>query len=460
MSQALRAAGPTELVHDGTTWRTGSEIDAAVDGLARRIADRVRPGGAVGIWAWNATETLVAHLAAERSGVNRIAVDPASPATEAEAVYQAAGVDLVLVDDPHTLQGIPTLRLAGDVWDERSGRAPSVSVDEDATASTVVRGLTDRGLFAIPMSFGNWEAHMRLARDLFRSGVYGSQADRPCFLTVQQLMYGTNLVGTLPFLRAGLPQVIMRRFDPAEVVARTIEFDATVAFMVPGMVTRLAECIGTSPPPGWRLHILYGGAPLSTPDLRSAIAVLGTNLTQLYGRFEGGWPITVLDSEDHRRIAAGDDDLAGSCGRAVGGIDVDLRDTGGGHGELRVRSDCVSPAFRDPDGWCALGDLASRDGQGYYRLHGRLDGMINTGSFHVYPDEVVAAILGAFPAVTSAEVVAEPDPRWGEAVCANIRWRSGSLPPSDGEFRNRLATRIARYKVPTVIRHSVAPART
>lgn len=451
MRTALRAAASTDLVHDRGTWRTGAELDAAIGALAARLVDRVGLGGSVGIWTWNGAEAIVAHLAAERAGLNRVPVDPASPAPEAQAIYAAAGVGLVLVDDEHALDTVATEQLGPGVWAGGTDVAP-VEVDADATASTVVRGMTDHGLFAIPMSFGNWEAHMRLALQLLGSGVYGRQDDRPCFLTVQQFMYGSGLVGTFPFLRAGLPQVVLRTFDAEAVAAAVTTFDATATFMVPGMVTRLAGAVGT-PREGWRLHILYGGAPVPVADLRAAMAVLGTNLTQLYGRFEGGWPITVLDAGDHRRIADGDDDLATSCGRVVEGVEVDLRDAAGGQ-ELRVRSGCVSPAFRDPDGWCALGDLVTVDADGYYRLHGRVDGMINTGSFHVYPDEVVAAIRSTFPAVTEAEVVAVPDPRWGQAVCANLRWAPGSQPPPDGEFRNLLATRLAKYKVPTLIRNS------
>ena len=63
---------------------------------------------------------------------------------------------------------------------------------------------------------------MEVNASLYRSGAYGPGfgADE-CFLTTQQLMHGTGLMGTFPFLHMGLPQVILRGFDAAEVIENT-----------------------------------------------------------------------------------------------------------------------------------------------------------------------------------------------------------------------------------------------
>ncbi len=63
--------------------------------------------------------------------------------------------------------------------------------------------------------------------------------------------------------------------------------------------------------------------------------------------------------------------------------------------------------YADPDGWCALGDVVGQDDAGYLYLGGRLDGMINTGSYHVYPREVEEAIA-AVPGVREARVRGRP----------------------------------------------------
>lgn len=452
--EALAQAGDRVLVHEvaGSSF-TAAQLDNAIEGLALNLRDRMKPDGAVGIWAWNSAETLAAHLAVERAGLTRVLLDPSSPAAEAETMFDAADVGCVVVDAEHPLDSHPTVALDTDVWDPRSATMPPTEVENDDPAVMVVRGMTDNGMFAIPISFAGWEAHMELAERLFTDGTYAAIGDDAMFLTVQQMMYASGLVGTFPFLRMGFPQVILPHFDAAAAVEATQRFGATATFMVPGMITRVAEAMAGNRLPDWGLHILYGGAPFPVGDMRAAMDVLGPSLSQLYGRFEAGWPLTVLTAQDHLAIAQGDDDRGRSCGRVVAGVDVELRQVGRGQLELRVRSDCTAPSYRDPDGWCALGDVVTRDDAGYLYLHGRIDGMINTGSFHVYPEEVAAAIRTTYPTATTVRVAAEPDERWGQAVCATIQWPPGQHVPSDQELRSALAVRLAKYKVPTIVRH-------
>ena len=246
----------------------------------------------------------------------------------------------------------------------------------------------------------------------YRSGRYGPPlGEDEVFLTAQQLMHGTALLGSFLFLELGLPQVLLRRFTAEAALEACEAHGVTSSFFVPGMVTRLAEAAeaaGRRPP---LRRLLYGGAPIGLEEMRHASALLGPVLVQLYGRFEGGWPLAVLGVDEHAAIADGDDALARSCGRPVAETEWALRSVPGvtEGGELAVRSDMVVPEYADPNGWCALGDLATIDEAGYLYLRGRLDGMINTGSYHVYPGEVEAAIASV-PGVRSALVRGEPDP--------------------------------------------------
>jgi acyl-CoA synthetase (AMP-forming)/AMP-acid ligase II len=212
----------------------------------------------------------------------------------------------------------------------------------------------------------------------------------------------------------GLPQVLLHRFDVDAFVDAALRHQATATFFVPGMVTRLADALERSGrtvvPPLRRL--LYGGAPIALDDLVRAVERIGPVLIQVYGRFEGGWPLAVLGVHDHARIAAGDTALAASCGRPVDRVELRVRSVPGqppGRGELSVRGDTVVAEYADPDGWCALGDVAWLDQAGYLYLGGRLDGMINTGSYHVYPREVEEAIA-AVPGVKGRWSAANPTP--------------------------------------------------
>lgn len=447
---ALRAAGERVLLveADGPS-RTGRELEARVQALV----DRGLAGRRIGLWYWNSAAGVEAHPAVEWVAAIRVPVDPGAPAAEAQAVFAAAEVEAVLVDGAHQ-------QLAGALLhdEEESLAAPgsleAMPVPPDRTALLYPRMAAAGGLLAVPISYANWAANIRLNTSLYRSGAYGPGfGDDERFLTAQQLPHGTGILGSFPFLHMGLPQVLLRRFDADAFVDAALRHRATATFFVPGMVTRLADALErsgrTAVPPLRRL--LYGGAPIALDDLVRAVERIGSVLVQVYGRFEGGWPLAVLGVDDHARIAAGDTALAASCGRPVDGIEFRVRSVPGqppGRGELSVRGATVVAEYADPDGWCALGDVAWLDEAGYLYLGGRLDGMINTGSYHVYPREVEEAIA-AVPGVRGALVRGEPDPTWGEAVTAYV------IPedPASGEqlterIRRALEARLARYKLP------------
>ena len=177
-----------------------------------------------------------------------------------------------------------------------------------------------------------------------------------------------------------------------------------------------------------------------------AIRRLGPVLVQLYGRFEGGWPLTVLGTDAHAAIADGDETLARSCGSPIPGIELEVRDIDGSpRGELRVRGPSVVTDYADPDGWCALGDLVTTDADGRFYLHGRLDGMINTASYHVYPAEVETAIA-TLAGVQDVLVRGEPDPVRGEAVTAYLI--TDNPPPTPEASKPNYGTSSPRTRSP------------
>lgn len=455
---ALVRAGDRTLVHDPEHHlaRTGTELLEQVQALAGALADRGLRGRRIGLWFANSSAALEAFLAVELLGATRVPVEAAAAAGEARAIFDAGRVDAVLADADHAgqLPGAWTHEV-----DEPLRASPfldSVEVPEDRPLIVYPRAVTAGELFGVPTSYANWRAIMRINQDLYRRGGYGPGFDdSACFLTVQQLMHGTGMVGSFPFLLMGLPQVVLGRFDPGASLEAIERHRVTATFAVPGMLTRLAdelESRGDPPPPTLR-HTLYGGAPITVEDLEHVHRCVGPSLCQLYGRFEAGWPLAVLTQDDHARLLAGDADTLGSCGRAIDQVELVVRSVPGASPaestELATRSAMVSPAYADPDGWCSLGDTAHISDRGYIHLTGRLDGMINTGSYHVYPAEVREA-LTSHPDVRDALVRGEPDPVWGQAVTAYVIPRDTSSDLAE-HLRRRVRESLAPYKVPKAI---------
>ncbi|HEY9383425.1 MAG TPA: acetate--CoA ligase [Gemmatimonadales bacterium] len=75
-------------------------------------------------------------------------------------------------------------------------------------------------------------------------------------------------------------------------------------------------------------------------------------------------------------------------------------------------------------GWYLTGDLARRDGDGYYWFIGRADDVIKTSGHLIGPFEVESVLL-EHPAVAEAAVIGKPDPVAGELVKAFVSLKDG-----------------------------------
>ncbi|MDO8985907.1 acetate--CoA ligase [Cypionkella sp.] len=75
-------------------------------------------------------------------------------------------------------------------------------------------------------------------------------------------------------------------------------------------------------------------------------------------------------------------------------------------------------------GWYLTGDLAMRDGDGYYWFVGRADDLIKSSGHLIGPFEVESALI-EHPAVAEAAVIGIPDETAGEVVKAFVTLKSG-----------------------------------
>ena len=95
------------------------------------------------------------------------------------------------------------------------------------------------------------------------------------------------------------------------------------------------------------------------------------------------------------------------------------------------------------------GDMAKRDGDGYYSIVDRKDNMIITGGEHVYPTEV-ENVIGGHPAVYDCAIIGIHDPKWGEAVKAVVVLKDGAH-ATEGDIIDHCREKMAGYKKPKTV---------
>lgn len=103
----------------------------------------------------------------------------------------------------------------------------------------------------------------------------------------------------------------------------------------------------------------------------------------------------------------------------------------------------------DENGWLHTGDLAARDADGNYRITGRLKDMIIRGGENIYPKEIEEFIYTC-DKVRDVQVIGVPDKRYGEEIMACIILKDGAE-MSEEEMRTYITDHMARHKVPRYI---------
>lgn len=98
------------------------------------------------------------------------------------------------------------------------------------------------------------------------------------------------------------------------------------------------------------------------------------------------------------------------------------------------------------DGWLFMGDLVSREKNGYLKIYGRTKDLINRGGYKIYPYELESLIIDHCK-VDQVCVVATPNPVLGESICACVIPKLGNLVTLK-EIREFMRDKIASYKLP------------
>ncbi len=201
--------------------------------------------------------------------------------------------------------------------------------------------------------------------------------------------------------------------------------------------------------------IYTGGDPLMPWAIERAYELYPhIGFVQVYGLTEGQPIAACLDAADARK-------KSGSVGKPLPLTEIQLISDDeqpvptGEVGEIWIKSPGVSEGYwQKPEetaksfsnGWCKTGDLGMYDEEGFLSIVGRKKDMIRSGGENIYAAEI-EDVLYRHDAVHTASVIAIPDPKYLEAVCAVIVLKENKQ-TTEEELISFCQKYLAKYKAP------------
>ncbi|MEJ2015454.1 MAG: AMP-binding protein [Limibacillus sp.] len=234
----------------------------------------------------------------------------------------------------------------------------------------------------------------------------------------------------LPCLFHGKPVLAKRfaKFEPEAVFELMARHRVRNTFM-PGTALRMLRQVENPQRFGYALRsVASGGEVLGADIIDWGRETFGVTINEFYGQTE----VNLVVGNN----AAVMPTKPGSMGRPIPGHRVAVVSPEGeelGPGEEGViavkKPDPVmflgywnreeETARKFAGDWCLLGDLGSRDEEGYFWFKSRDDDVINSSSYRIGPTEVEACLL-RHPAVALAGVIGSKDEIRGEVVKAYL----------------------------------------
>ena len=295
--------------------------------------------------------------------------------------------------------------------------------------------------------------HRNLAAYLIGSVEFGAAAPDECSIVSVPPYHVAAVSSVLSTTYAGRRVVQLEHFEP-EAWVRTVQRESvTHAMVVPTMLRRILDVVEQDGGglPSLR-SLAYGGGPMPHAVVERALSLLpGVDLVNAYGLTETSSTITVLGPDDHRAAFASDDPAVrarlGSVGRALPGVEVQVRDDGG----IWVRGEQVSGEYEGrplalDDGWFDTRDAGHLDAEGFLFVHGRVDDVIVRGGENLSPGEI-EAVLTDHPAVADAAAVGIPHEEWGEQVVAAVVLTPDAVAGED-ELRAHVRDQLRSARTP------------
>ena len=452
-----------------------TDVDDALDRVANALGNLdLGPAKRVAVYAENAAQTALAHLGALLGGASTVPVNFHLTADETAYILDDSESKVLFVG-PETLdRGVAAAKQAGvqTIVGWRCPVHPDV-IDWDAWLASSVAGAPSLDIEPRPNLLYTSGTTGRpkgteLPPTMFAGGrtmaehLEGLKANRFAQFGTHLVvgpMYHTGPLSGMRLLVAGIPSVILAKFD-AEATLQSIDtYKTESAVMVPTHFVRLLalpDDVRAKYDVSSMKSVAHTGAKCPVDVKRSMIEWWGPVLTDAYGATEVGTTCSITSTEWLAH--------PGSVGRCIPPFSPRVYDDEGtllgpnvegrlffadatGRGVVYPNDPEKSAAAHIEPGVFTLGEIGYVDDDGYVFITDRFSDMIVSGGANIYPAEA-EQVLAKHPAVLDVACIGVPNREMGEELKALIILRDPASPPAASEVIGYCRDNLSHFKCP------------
>ena len=463
---------PGSFQDGGLGSQTYAQLAERARGLAAGLDQLgIGRGERVAIVSHNSARLLESFFGVTAWGRVLVPVNFRLSRDEVAYIVEHSGASVLLVDPEldRALADVPArhrfvLGRESDAALMRPGVEPEPwdEPDEDATATINYTSGTTARPKGVQITHRNiWVNGVTFA-------LHAGVTDRDVYLHTLPMFHANGWGMPFALTGLGVPQVVIRKIDGAEILRRVDRYGVTLLCAAPAVVAAVLEAAQTwegAIPGRDRTRVVVAGAPPPSRTIQRIEEELGWEFLQIYGLTETSPLLTV-----NRRRAEEDDLPAEERARRLGragmpGLGTRLRISE--QGEVLARGNTVLEGYwEQPEAtaealegdWFHTGDGGTIDDEGYLSISDRKKDVIITGGENVSSIEVEDCLF-SHPAVAEVAVIGVPDERWGETIKALVVLAEGQS-ADEAELIAHCKSRLAGYKAPTSVELREAIPRT